>query len=109
RHRVARERRCELAHRVGGRRCVGPLMTEEDRGRPLDVVLSNLPLIEDLQRRFAGAVTRIFFRRAHPRTKTRTNHEATKTRRRKTCTFLFRDFVSSWLPFGSNYPFRDSV
>ena len=64
RRRVAGQRRGELAQRVGRRIGVGPLPREKRLGRAVDVAAADVPLIQDLQRRLARAMTGILLARA---------------------------------------------
>src|SRR6185436_3411532 len=57
--RFLRQRRRELAQIVG-RFSIGPLVLEKRLGGPGDIAACELPLIQDLQRRFARAVAAIF-------------------------------------------------
>src|SRR5439155_22121870 len=56
RHGLARQRRRELAHGIGRPRGAGPLVIEEHRRGAVDVDVADVPLIENLQGRFAGAM-----------------------------------------------------
>ena len=64
RRRLARQRRRELAQRLGRRIGVGPLPAEKRLDRALDVAAADVPLIQDLQRRLARAMPGILPRRA---------------------------------------------
>ena len=64
RRRVAGERRGELPQRVGRRIGVRPLPREKRLGRAVDVAAADVPLIQDLQRRLARAMSVILLARA---------------------------------------------
>src|SRR5207253_102966 len=57
--RLMRELRCELAHRIGRRFDLWPLVAEKRLGGTIDVGASDFPLIQDLQRGLAGTMPRV--------------------------------------------------